>query len=228
MAASCWEEALSALYIGMTGRFRLTHEDRATEAEEQLERLLQQLERRGAALEATCASARADAIASRHDRPRCKARLMEHKRARAQYDRLISYREMVLQHMDALKSTELNKSLISTLQESSKTLKSLGVMDGVRQAELVVHDVESSMQQVHELTSVLGTPMDGGGLGVADFDIERELEQLMAAQDDERGDDGGARKKDEDGGGQIIQERKVLYAPPTARHAMMAPEGMMD
>jgi hypothetical protein len=180
---SCIEELLSAMFIGVTGRFRLTHEDRAMEAEDQLDKLLQQLDKRRAILGVSCATSRSEAVALRGDRSRCRAKLLEHKRARAQYDRLISYRDMVLQHMDALKCTELNKSLISTLQESSKTLKSLGVMDGVKQAELVVQDVETSMQQVHELTSILGTPMDLGiglsSLGNSDMDLDKELELLM-------------------------------------------------
>lgn len=219
--ASCWEETLSALYIGVTGRFRLTHEDRATEAEEQLEKLLQQLERRGTALEEKCVTTRADALASKLDKPRCKARLLEHKRARAQYERLISYREMVLQHMDALKSTELNKSLISTLQESSKTLRSLGVMDGVRQAEMVVHDVETSMQKVHELTGILGAPMDGSTMGVTDLDVEKELEMLLLDEPDSTPPHVADVPKP------IMLREKTIDAPP--RHVtMMSQSSLMD
>ena len=187
---SCWDEMVSAAFRGLTGRYRLTNEDRALQAEDQLDKLLQQLDRRGETLEMACETLRKEVLTTRRDRPRCRAKLSDCKRARSQLDRLISYKEMVLQHVDALRCTELNKSLISTLQESSRTLKELGVMDGVRQAEMVVNDVESSMQQVHELSSVLSAPMLSNGLGPsfmgmsseADQELERELESLFGEE----------------------------------------------
>jgi Snf7 len=175
---SCFDEMLSTIYLGITGRYKLTYEDRAMIAEDQLQLLMVQLDRRGEVLQDTMKRTQREAISLRGDKTRCKAKFMEHRRAAAQHDRLVSYRDMVGQHMDALKSTELNKSLISTLQESSKTLKSLGVMDGVRQAEQVVQDVETSMARVLELTTVLGTPMM---MGSADGDVEDELEAFLSA-----------------------------------------------
>ena len=184
---SCWEEALSALYIGMTGNYRLTYEDRAMEAEDQLEKLLQQLQKREDALHVSKEKCRQEALAVRRDKNRCRAKVMEHKRMGAQLERLVQYREMVLQHMDALRSTELNKSLISTLQESSKTLKAMGVIDGVKLAETVVQDVETSMAHVRDLTSVLGTPM-AGEPSLLEDDLEQELEMLEVREEVIRGE----------------------------------------
>lgn len=183
---SCWEEAISALYIGVTGRFRLTYEDRALEAEEKLDKLLRQLERREQTLGDTRAKHRAEALSLRHDRVRARNKVLDLKRATAELQRITSYRETVLQHMDALKNTELNKSLIQTLSESSRTLRDLGVMDGVRQAEAVVQDVEASMMQVQELTSVLAAPMPSmmelSGT-YSNEDLDEELDRLLNDED---------------------------------------------
>lgn len=185
---SCWQEAISALYIGVTGRYRLTWEDRTMEANDQLTRLMRQLDTRLAALTQTVAETKAEAVALHRagDIARCRSRFMDHKRAQGQLQRVAAYQDMVHQHMDALRNTELNKSLISTLQESSRTLKALGVMDGVKQAELVVKDVETSMMHAHELTSILGAPLASTASldpsSQSQRDLELELEELLGLE----------------------------------------------
>ena len=198
---SCWQEAISALWIGVLGRYRLSAGDKVMEAEEQLQRLLEQLERREDVLHESLDKCRAEALLLRKDRGRCKAKVAEYKRTVTQLERLVSYKEMIMQQMDAIKNTELNKSLITTLQESSRTLKALGVLDGVKQAEAVVQDVETSMNQALELTSVLGAPLGGGGaFDVTEDDLDLELAELM-----------------EGGGG-----KEASPAPPAMEHSMSA------
>lgn len=174
---------MSSLWIGVTGNYRLTYEDRAMEAEDQLERLLGQLDRREEKLLETRSRVVAEArqLRAAKDRPRCRAKVLEGKRTQTQLERLQNYRETVEQHMDALRNTELNKSLITTLQESTKTLKSMGIMDGVKQAEAVIGDVQESMASVHELTSVLGTPIN---IDLStDADLDRELDLLLEVEE---------------------------------------------
>jgi hypothetical protein len=172
---SCWHEAVSALWIGVLGRYRLSNADRALEAEEQLGRVLGQLERREEALLASRARLGEEALSLRErDRARCKNKMQEYRRTTSQLDRLVSYRDMVMAQMDALRNTELNKTLISALQESSSTLRTLGIVDGVKQAEAVVSDVEQSMAQAQELTSVLGAPV-----AMPDDELEAELRELL-------------------------------------------------
>lgn len=176
---SCWEEALSAMWIGVTGHYRLTPEDRTLEAEEQLGRVLGQLERREETLAVARQRVGREALSHRErDRARCKNKLQEYRRICTQLERLVSYRDMINAQLDALKNTELNKTLITALQESSKTLRSLGIVEGVRQAEAVVSDVEQSMSQAQELTAVLGTPVHMGD----DDSLEAELQELLAAE----------------------------------------------
>jgi len=164
---------IAAVWIGVTGRYRLTTEDKATEAEDQLARLLQQLDRREDVLQTTMRRLGTEALQLKgSDRARCKHKVLEHRRAASQLERLITYKDTVMQHVDALRNTELNKTLISALQESSKTLKSMGIVEGVRHAEAVVSDVEQSMAQAQELTSVLGAPM---GVGLSDDELDAEL-----------------------------------------------------
>ena len=175
----CLQEMISAMWIGVTGRYRLTTEDKAMEAEDQLGRLIQQLDRREEALHTTMRRLGGEALQLKgSDRARCRHKVLEHRRAASQLERLVTYKDTVMQHVDALRNTELNKTLISALQESSKTLKSMGIVEGVRHAEAVVSDVEQSMAQAQELTSVLGTPM---GLGLTDDELDAELGLLEEA-----------------------------------------------
>lgn len=174
---SCLQEAISAMFIAFTGRYRLTYEDKALEAEDQLSRLLLQLDRREEVLRDTVQQCARDALALRaKDRVRCRLKLQEYKRAQAQLDRLTSYKDMVSVHMDALRNTELNKTLISALQESSKTLKGMGIVDGVRQAEAVVSDVETSMAQAQELSQVLNAPLGSNSMSITVSEAELDAE----------------------------------------------------
>lgn len=172
--AGCWREVVSAIYIAVRGKFMLPYEDKAVEAEDQLGRLILQLERREESLQQAADRTAQEAVRCKADRKRCRAKLQEYKRAKAQLDRLIAYKDVVYVHMDALKNTELNRTLVEALQESSKTLKSMGIDD--KQAEAVVTDIETSMLQVQDITAALNAPFT---VNVADADIEQELEALL-------------------------------------------------
>lgn len=181
---SCWQEMISALYIGLTGRFRLTYEDQAVEAEDQLSRLLLQLDKREEVLRVAMQRASEEALQLKSkDRPRCRQKLQEYKRAQSQLERLVTYKDMVSVHMDALRNTELNKTLIAALQESSKTLKGMGIDEGVKQAEAVVSDVETSMAQAQELTAALNAPFTSN-ITVSDADLDAELGALLEEEED--------------------------------------------
>lgn len=172
---SCIQEMLSALFIGLTGKYRLTYEDKAMEAEEQLDRLMVQLDKREEGLRGTVHRAAEEAVRLKgKDKARCKLKLQEYKRAQAQLDRLVAYKDMVYVHMDALRNTELNKTLIAALQESTKTLKSMGIEDGVKHAEAVVTDVENSMAQAQELTAALNFNST-----FTDAELDAELHALL-------------------------------------------------
>jgi hypothetical protein len=181
---SCWQEAISTIYIMFSGRYRLTYEDKAMEAEDQLSRLLLQLDKREEGLRSSMTSLSQEAVKLKDkDRPRCKQKVQEYKRAQLQLSRLVQYKDMVSVHMDALRNTELNKTLITALQESSKTLKSMGVVEGVRQAELVVSDVEASMAQAQEMTAILNAPMTTN-ITVTDEDLDAELGLLLEEEEE--------------------------------------------
>jgi hypothetical protein len=174
------------MFIAFTGRYRLTYEDKALEAEDQLSRLLLQLDRREEVLRDTVQQCARDALSLRaKDRVRCRLKLQEYKRAQSQLDRLTSYKDMVSVHMDALRNTELNKTLISALQESSKTLKSMGIVDGVRQAEAVVSDVENSMAQAQELSQVLNAPLGSNSMSITVSEAELDAELGLLEDDGE-------------------------------------------
>lgn len=183
---SCWQEAFSALFIAFSGKYRLNYADQALEAEDQLSRLVTQLDKREELLRQSIHSTAQEALKLKEkDRPRCKLKVQEYKRAQQQLARLISYKDTISVHMDALRNTELNKTLINALQESSKTLRNMGIVEGVRQAELVVSDVETSMAQAQELSQVLNQPLNSNSINITEIELEDELKQLL---DDEFAD----------------------------------------
>ena len=178
---NCLVEMMSALWILLTMKWRLPENEQASDAEESLQRLICNLDKRGLALQEQEHALLEEVQANKvRNRARCRQKFFEYKRVQVQKERLNTYRDMVTAHIDALNNTELNKALITTLQESAKTLKSMGAIDGVKQAELVVADVESSMAQVQELTQVLGQPIN---VNYSMDDWNEELEEFL--RDDE-------------------------------------------
>lgn len=169
------------MWIGLTGHYRLSYEDKALEAEERLQKLLTQLEKREETLTAAkvkCADEAISLRGNKEGKARCRAKVLECRRINMQIQRLQGYRDTVASHLDALSNTELNQSLITTLEESSKTLKSLGIKDGVKQAETIITGVNESLASIHELTKHLGTPMTLNNIET-DEELEQELDILM-------------------------------------------------
>jgi hypothetical protein len=59
----------------------------------------------------------------------------------------------------------------------------MGVVEGVRQAELVVSDVEASMAQAQEMTAILNAPMTTN-ITVTDEDLDAELGLLLEEEEE--------------------------------------------
>ena len=109
------------------------------------------------------------------DVPGAKIKIMERKRACKRLDKLRSSLALVDAQLDALRTTELDKELMRTLQASSAALKQAGVGTGFKDAEEVMMQLDEQMRQSSELTSVLSGPLQED----MDFDLEEELNSLM-------------------------------------------------
>lgn len=106
-----------------------------------------------------------------------RSKLMERRRGMKRLEKLRSSLVLVDTQLDALRNTELDRELMTTLMASSAALKKAGVGTGVREAEAVMSELDEQMREASELNSVLTTNQS---LDVdLDFDLDEELRIFM-------------------------------------------------
>jgi hypothetical protein len=133
--------------------------------------------------------------------------LRERRRKMKRLEKLRNNLTLVVGQIDALRSVELDRELMRTLQVSSAALKQAGVGTGVKDAEEVMTQLEDQMRQSSELTSVLSGPLQDD----MEFDMEEEFDALM--QDVE------ANKAP----GTVNSTREILVSPPVSVKAPVGP-----
>jgi hypothetical protein len=110
----------------------------------------------------------------------------ERKRAVARLDKVRNGIALLDKQLDALRSSELDKELMSSLRASSQAMKRAGIGMDAEEAEKVMNELEDQIHEASEVTNVLATPLNvaGGGdledadlalLGLADVDAELGL-----------------------------------------------------
>jgi hypothetical protein len=107
----------------------------------------------------------------------------ERKRAVARLDKVRNGIALLDKQLDALRSSELDKELMSSLRASSQAMKRAGIGMDADEAEKVMNELEDQIHEASEVTNVLATPLnaagdlDGGAafLGLADVDAELGL-----------------------------------------------------
>lgn len=104
--------------------------------------------------------------------------LRERRRKLRRLEKLRNNVALVAAQIEALRSMELDRELMRTLQASSAALKQAGVGTGVKDAEEVMTQLDEQMRQSSELTSVLSGPLQDD----MDFDVDEELELLLSEE----------------------------------------------
>ena len=110
----------------------------------------------------------------------------ERKRAVARLDKVRNGIALLDKQLDALRSSELDKELMSSLRASSQAMKRAGIGMDADEAEKVMNELEDQIHEASEVTNVLATPLNvaAGGdledadlalLGLADVDAELGL-----------------------------------------------------
>lgn len=85
-------------------------------------------------------------------------------------------RQTMQHHLDTLRQSKLNQSMLQSMKHTNDALQNLGLK--VADADSIMLDLEDSVQDASSLQSSLATPLD---VNVAsEFDMEEELELLLS------------------------------------------------
>ena len=145
--------------------------------QESLEECRASLETQEAEMAETCRWIGREALKKRQqgDTAGALTMLRERRRKLRRLEKLRNNVALVAAQIEALRSMELDRELMRTLQASSTALKQAGVGTGVKDAEDVMSQLDEQMRQSSELTSVLSGPLQED----MDFDMDEEFETLM-------------------------------------------------
>ena len=145
--------------------------------QENLEECRMSLETQEAEMAETCRWIGREAVKKRQagDSAGALVMLRERRRKLRRLEKLRNNVALVAAQIEALRSMELDKELMRTLQASSAALKEAGVGTGVKDAEDVMTQLDEQMRQSSELTSVLSGPLQDD----MDFDVDEEFELLL-------------------------------------------------
>jgi len=208
---NCLYETVAGAYIRVRSKFVPAIQDDLSEAEESLEACRTNLSSKEREAAAQCAASTRAALARRKagdiggakfhlqvPRPIVCVLLFflcltppsfccqERKRAVARLDKVRNGIALLDKQLDALRSSELDKELMSSLRASSQAMKRAGIGMDAEEAEKVMNELEDQIHEASEVTNVLATPLNvaGGGdledadlalLGLADVDAELGL-----------------------------------------------------
>ena len=204
---NCLYETVAGAYIRVRSKFVPAIQDDLSEAEESLEACRTNLSSKEREAAAQCAASTRAALARRKagDIGGAKFHLQvqlirlvflvsvvtyvfsqERKRAVARLDKVRNGIALLDKQLDALRSSELDKELMSSLRASSQAMKRAGIGMDADEAEKVMNELEDQIHEASEVTNVLATPLNvaAGGdledadlalLGLADVDAELGL-----------------------------------------------------
>jgi hypothetical protein len=79
--------------------------------------------------------------------------------------------------IEALESSDFNRTMLKTLQSSADTMRKMGLEKGLSQADTAISELEDNMQLTGELDSALATPLTETHLN--DDELDAELDSIM-------------------------------------------------
>lgn len=97
---------------------------------------------------------------------------------------LANKRSALEQHLDTLDTSELNQQVITSMRQTSTALKAMGLDQAQTQADGLLMDMEESMQDMHNITKLLSTPLQED-LEIDSGVLDNELSLLLMEDDDE-------------------------------------------
>jgi hypothetical protein len=105
----------------------------------------------------------------------------ERRRTQAHLEKLRHGISLLDKQLDALRASELDKELMSSLRASSQAMRQAGIGAGVQEAESVMTELDEHIREASELTSVLATPLVDTAAGpmLEDEYLNRELDEEL-------------------------------------------------
>jgi hypothetical protein len=79
--------------------------------------------------------------------------------------------------IDALESSDFNRNMLKTLQNSADTMRKMGLEKGLSQADTAISELEDNMQIAGEMNSALAAPLTETHLN--DDELDAELDCIM-------------------------------------------------
>lgn len=112
------------------------------------------------------------------------AQVKRSRHLRQQLAMLNSKRLALEQHLDTLDTSELNQQVIASMRHTSSALKAMGLDQAQTQADGLLMDMEESMQDMHNITKTLSTPVHDD-LDIDYSTLESELSLLLMENEEE-------------------------------------------
>ena len=177
---NCFLETLAGAYIGLRTRMALMPRDDLALAEQDLEMCRANLTARERDVGILILALAREALAHRSagDVGMATLKMQERRRCQTRQGKLRNSLCLLDKQLDALRSNELDKQIITSLRQSSKALRGAGMEGATKEAENVMTELEEQMREASDLTSVLATPLLPAGAD-EDMDLDTELAVLL-------------------------------------------------
>lgn len=104
-----------------------------------------------------------------------RARILERRRVVRRLEKLRNGLALVDSQLEAIRSSELDREIMLTLKASTSAMKKAGISVTAQDAEDVMKEIDDTLNETQELTSVLAAPI---AYAEEDQELDAELEWL--------------------------------------------------
>lgn len=106
--------------------------------------------------------------------------LLKSKKLRMEQKKMDDKRNLMETQLQALESNEFNKTVLSTLQTSSKALQRMGLNKDLQHTDKIISELEEGMAYSNDVSLALGTGMNPGNESFIDEDdLQAELDDIL-------------------------------------------------
>jgi hypothetical protein len=106
--------------------------------------------------------------------------LLKSKKLRMEQKKMDDKRNLMETQLQALESNEFNKSVLSTLQTSSKALQRMGLNKDLQHTDKIISELEEGMAYSNDVSIALGTGMNPGNENnIDEDDLQAELDDIL-------------------------------------------------
>ena len=141
-----------------------------------------------------------------------RARVVERRRVVRRLDKLRHGLALVDSQLEAIRSSELDREIMLTLRASTTAMKKAGIGVALQDAEQVMGEIDNTIRDTQELTSVLAAPLPG-------IEEDLELDEELAWLEETPLLDPGAA---------FVPERPVVREPVRDEEQALVPEDSVE